>query len=541
MGRSLRVLVLGLLLLGGCGQAPEDPGPSARLKVLSAPDTSQSDAGVSERLQAAWQEFQQARQGLKGVALAETYGRLGMVYQSNHVLAAAAASYENAMLLAPDDMRWRYYYAHLLEQSGETKRAVQAYQAVIDLSPDYMPARLRLAGALLNLGDNRAARDAYDQVLREDPGNATALAGLARVALAQDNFALAAEQLTRALELQPAATRLYHPLGLALRGMGDTQAAKQAFARRGAADTLYPDPLLAQLAAQSVSAQAYLSRALAAASDGRYDVAARAYADAVELDPGSYLARAGLAQALERLGSYDAALAQVNSVLELEPGYALARMQKGRLLERAGDDLNALIEYRLALDADDGYTEARFLLGNALMRLGRAGEAAEVYRRAASELPGSVLVRYRLGLAQIAAGKCSEAARSLQSASDLNASYGPVVQAIVRNYASCRASDAQQIRQALEDGRWLYQQLPDAEHGEALAMALAASGAMDEAVALQRKVLSEAPAGTDAATHTFMRENLRRYQDGQPAARPWPAGATVFLPPRVGERQRPGS
>lgn len=529
---SLACLVVACLIAGACDKGPADSDSRTGLSVLAAPETGHLDPLVGQALQQAWQEFEYNSEGLQGAELAAAYGRLGMIYQANHFLLDARNCYRNAMQLAPDELRWRYYFAYLLEESGEVDEAIKVYMDVVERLPSYLPARLRLASLYIETGDNQAARRVLEHVLEREPGNASAIAGLARIALAEGKYQEAASNFSQALELQPDANRLYHPLGLALRGLGDTEGASAAFAQRGSAGTSYPDPWLAELGKFERSAQAYLSRAMLAANDGRYDLAAEAYAIAVKLDPTDFLARAGLAQALERLGRFDAAMAEVDRVLALAPDHALSRLQKGRLLERIGDDTKAIEQYRHALAAEPSYTEARFLLANSLMRRGRAAAAASEYEVAASELTDSVLVHYRLGLARMAAGQCAAATVALQRASDLNSSFGPVVQALVRNLATCPSSDAQQRRQAVQDGRWLYQQLPNVEHAEALAMALAAAGDMEAATKLQLEALDMASAGGAAAK--FMGDNLARYRRGQSAERPWAEDAAVYLPPRFG-------
>lgn len=532
--RPLRaVLVCALLMLAGCGGQGEEK--ANRLVALTPPDTSRLDPVVAEALADAWREFQASSADASGAGLAQAYGRLGLAYQANYLPVSARDCYENAIRLAPGQSQWRYYLGFLLEEAGETGAAVEAYREAIRLAPDYLPARLRAAGLLLNLGQLDAAEAELRSVLDRQPDNAVALAGAGRIALARGDFGKAHEALSRALQRQPRATRLYHPLGLALRGLGRTAEAEEAFARRGATEAVSADPLLEALRESSRSAQSYMTRATAAAQDGRYDIAARAFSEAVALDPDNHLARAGLAQALERLGRYDEALEEANKALELAPGHALTRFQKGRLLERREQDEAASAEYRLALEADPDYAEARLLLGNALMRMGDSAGAIAQYERASQGLPHSVPLLYRLGLAQVAAGRCDTASDTLRRASEQNPSYGPVVEALVRNAATCSAAGERDRLQALEDGRWLYQQLPNAAHAEALAMAFAANGMWDEALETQRAAMQSVE-GEAGYERRFMQLNLERYRQRRPAAGAWPDDARVFYPPRAGTR-----
>jgi hypothetical protein len=71
--------------------------------------------------------------------------------------------------------------------------------------------------------------------------------------------------------------------------------------------------------------------------------------------------------------------------------------------------------------------------------------------------------------------------------------------------------------------------------GETIAMALAALGEFQQAVGIQRGVLSAAERGGKMAAAARMKENLKLYERGQPCRQPWPDDQSVMTD------QNPGS
>lgn len=526
-------LLLALAILGACGDKPAQ-SPA----TLQWPDLARFDPSVTETLAEARARFEQARAANGGAVPAASWADLGKTYQAHHLYELAEQCYRNALQLDRSEIRWHYYLGFVLQETGRFDAAIAEYTTFIDATPDYLPARLRLAESLFASGKMQQARSSWEAVLNIEPANAAALAGLGQVALAEGQYQQAAQYLERALQQQPAATRLYHPLAMALRGRGDATGAAAALQRRGDRKALYNDPLLNEVSALSRSAQYYLVPALKAAQAGRHAEAAELFRKVLEIDPDDAAAHAALARVLESLGDLDASLRETQTALALDPNLTVARYQLGVLHERLGDDSVAIPAYRQVLENEPDYAEPRFLLANALMRSGDYQGAASQYETLHTLMPANVRVLYRLGLARLAGGDCKGAIEPLEKASDLNESFGPVVEALVRVYSSCSAaSDAQRIR-ALADGRWLFEQLPSPGFAEALAMALARNSLWADALDLQAQVLKQV-AG-DEAVQAFREANLLLYKQQQSARRAWPAGASVFKPPAISAQQRGG-
>ena len=83
----------------------------------------------------------------------------------------AAACYEIARGLAPEDFRWVYLLAGVEDvRGGDGERIDQLFTDAIRLSPRFPPAYVRRADALMRLGRWSEARESYAVAAELDPG-----------------------------------------------------------------------------------------------------------------------------------------------------------------------------------------------------------------------------------------------------------------------------------------------------------------------------------------------------------------------------------
>ena len=531
----VRGLITGTAMVFLAGAMADQPlPPQVDLSVL--------EPGVRAALSEARSHFDDraAAAGADDAALAEAWGQLGMAYQAHHLQQAASACYERAVELDPGEFRWQYYLAYLHQERGEYGLALDRYQSALQLDPEYLPARLRAGQAHLADQDLEGAQADFAAVVEASPGNAAALAGLGQVALRQGRFDEAVRYLESALRVEPGADRLYYPLGMAYRQQGDMARARDNLARRGNTDPAIPDPVLAQMARLTRSAQMYLEQGYAASRGGRLQESVEAFRKAVEFNPDDVTARVSLGQGLVLIGDYETALEEFNRALALDPEHPVANYRRGTLLEESGDDAGASADYATALRADPGYSQAGLRLGDALMRLGRYREAAQAY--ATVELAGDeqALIRYRGGLASLAGGACDAAVTALEEAFELKPDSGEIYQALARAYATCVPANDPRRGQGLELARALFEARRDEAHAETLAMALAGTGSFSRAVELQEQVVESSEGRNDAFT-SWRQEQLQRYRSGEEAAQAWPTGHPVYRPARFGAGPQPAA
>lgn len=343
----------------------------ADLELLDPPIQRQF-SGALEALEAALERG--------GEAAGAAYGELGRLLQAYGYLSEAAASYREAVRLAPDDARWSYYAGRTALALGRWEAAEEAFRRVVAADLGYLPALWGRARVAEELGRTEQARRLYRQILESRPGSAGALAGLGRLALAAGDAEQARDYLERALASQPEAAEIRYGLALAYRELGDRVRARQHLDRIPDLNLLHEpilveDPLMVALEELRIGARTHDLRALRAAARGRHDLAAVEYRQSLATDPDRVYARYGLALALLELGRPEEAAAELELLLESEPRHAPSRLALARALSLSGRDEAVEEHLRAALELDPGNAETLAELVRLLEHTGRRDEA----------------------------------------------------------------------------------------------------------------------------------------------------------------------
>lgn len=525
MIRPGRAWIVPLLLWSGAGlgSAPEPPAPAL----------DDFEPGVRQGLDEGLTAFRSRAAAGDAESLGLAWGELGMVYQAHHLQTLARQCYLQAVQHQPEVFRWHYLLAYLYQETGEYESALRSYDRALHIDGAYMPARLRRGQVRLDRGEPEAARADFEAVLAARPNQPAALAGLGEIALNARDYAAAIKYLEQALAADPGADRLRHPLAMAYRQAGQIEQARRNLAEKGDTDPAIADPVLAEMAALSRSAQYYLERGYAAARAGREAESLEEFRRAVEYNPDDLAARVSLGQGLLQSGQRDAALAQFERALEIDPDYGPARYRRGTIREESGDDAGAVEDFRAALDADPGYLLAGLRLGHALMREGRYVEAAAAYDSVTPPPDQAAIFAYRAGLAALAAGDCPRALGRLEDALAAQPGSGEVMQALARGYASCPGMEPDRLELAAEYAATIYRARPDYDHAEALAMAAAANGRWQQALQIQNRLVQVAGEG-DGPRARRARNLLEAYRQRRPATEAWPPEHRVYRPAAAG-------
>jgi tetratricopeptide (TPR) repeat protein len=350
------------------------------------------------------------------------------------------------------------------------------------------------------------------------------------VELRRQAYARAVQLLEAALAQAPQATRIHYSLAMAYRGLGNAEAAKKHLALRGDRKPGAHDPLMVTVSDKGSSAYTHVQRGLLAAREGDYETAHGEFVTAVAQDPENEDAQMALYDSLKKLGKSGDARGQLDTILERFPANPIAHYQKAQLLDQEGETELAVVHYRAAVTNDPGYVRARYFLANKLMEKGSFAEAAEHYAVLRAAHPDEVRILYQLGLARLASGDCGRALEPLEIAHAGNPRQYLIIVALVRAASTCPAAGSSQREQTLTLARELHTNQPSPGSAETLAMALAANGVFDEAIALQTRLVN-------AGSTPQLEADLRRYQGGEPAQSAWPPDAPVYRspPPTAGD------
>ncbi|CAO3421257.1 tetratricopeptide repeat protein [Azospirillum doebereinerae] len=158
-----------------------------------------------------------------------------------------------------------------------------------------------------------------------------------------------------------------------------------------------------------------------AEANGGGAAAVQAYAHAVVVDPGGWMWRVGLAEALRLAGSLNDAIAAYRELSGERADSAIVRLGHARALSVAGRPAEALAEYReaVALRPDDA--EAALELAEALTGSGDALAAVELLQPLSRRAPDDAGLHHAVGRAWIALREPEKALTALRRARDLDA------------------------------------------------------------------------------------------------------------------------
>ncbi|MCP3957542.1 MAG: tetratricopeptide repeat protein [bacterium] len=475
--------------------------PEVELLPLAPPDVEQLEDAVAAQLQQAHEllESVRAEPGSSPGQLAAAFGETGRLYHAYELSEPAAVCYENASRLAPDDFRWVYYLAILHQQAGRLEAAAARYGRALDIEPRSLPALIHLGEVQLAAQRLDDARATLGRALELDPASAAAMAVLGQVALSEKQYGEAVKHLETALAAVPAANRLHHPLGLAYRGLGDMDKAREHLMQRGKVGVKPVDPLIDELDDLETGERVLLLRGQTAFRAGRYAEAAEAFEAAVAARPESVRARVNLASALAQSGRQDEAVVRFREVLELEPGNRTAHYNLGVLLAYSGDAHGAAESLSAAVDLEPSDAGARLELARALQRLGRWDEARDHAAKVVEQEPASESARLLEVEMLLRQDRFAEARGRLEEAHELMPEAGRVAAALAKVLAACPDPAQRAGARALNLALRVHEASRDPRHAETVALALAELGRCDDAMDWQRRALEAArQAGAEA-------------------------------------------
>lgn len=497
-----------------------DPAPGAEpetpaLVPVPEPALEDLEPAVAEQLAAAREQLTSyfSHPQATPAGQAEAYGELGRLYHAYGLAAPAEAAYRNAQVLAPDDVRWAYLLAYLLQREGRFEEAVALYGRAHSI--EETPAVLvHLAEVLLELGRLDDAETVLRRVLAGAPESPSARALLGQIALSRDEHALAVEYLESALEAVPQATRLHYPLALAYRGLGEMEKAQEHLARRGEVGVRPPDPLVEELEELKTGERVHVLRGRTAFHFGDFEAAAREFRQAVAAEPESVPARVNLGSALGQLGDRIGAIHQFRRVLELAPDNVAAHYNLGVLLGLEGDAEEAVAHLERAAELQPGDGEVQRELAKALVRTGRFEEALEAFTRASGLLPYDPDAR--LGEVQLLVdlGRLEDAGQRLEDTHAVMPRSARVVNAYARFLAAAPDVALRDGERAVELAEQLVAAQSTAAHAETLALALAEAARCDEAAEWQQRVLDAHRQVGETDRIAEMEAVLARYRAG---------------------------
>lgn len=411
MNKATRRLATALLLCAAGAISPAWP----QAVELPSPDLDGVEPPVRQQLEEAHRDAEAALadSGIAVTTQGERVGALGRLYLLYSLLGSAESCLESASVLAPEDPRWSYYLAVLLQRQGRFDEAAERLDAVAAARPRDPATLLRRGQVEIGRDEPDAAAVWFQRALEIDPGSSAALYGLAQVAARRGDPELAARLFTTVLEAQPTAATAHYQLGLVLRRLGDHESARHHLERAGRGEVVFPDPLMDQLAILAKGAAIRIAQATRAAGRGDLATARATLEAAVEADRGNLTARLALASNLIRQDLLDEAVAELGRVLDRDPDNAAAHYNLGTATAGRGDLDAAIGHLRRATELAPSFADAFVNLAGLLRRKGETDQALEALDRALAIEPGDVALQIQRAEALHRAGRGVAAVEAL--------------------------------------------------------------------------------------------------------------------------------
>ena len=221
-------------------------------------DTVNMQRAVSERLMRTRAEV------LRQPSSPEAWGILGAVCHAHDLYECAESCYRRAHALDPEDFRFAYMLAVLLDTLGRgPDEFITLYRNAARLKPEYPQTYHRIGDKFVQLGRLADAREAYLLAAKLAPDFCAAHRSLGQTALSLGEPQAAVDHLERALELAPDDGIIHATLGRAYTALGYRERAKQAAAKSHTLERRYgfPDPLVDEMRAMASSSPACYNRA----------------------------------------------------------------------------------------------------------------------------------------------------------------------------------------------------------------------------------------------------------------------------------------
>ncbi len=389
--------------------------PAVDIDAIPSPSLDQYEDGVTSQVEDARQRLARlaALEETSAPELADAVGLLGRLYLLYDFMDAARPALSQASALAPEDARWHYYLGVLELFDGNLDAAADQFGLTTLKEPRGIEGWIRLAEIQLQRGELAAARRAALHALDLEPSSSAAQAYLGRVLLDEGEAAEAVEWFRKALPGQPEGSVVNHHLGLALRAIGQRDAARHALRANKHVEIAFPDPLMDRVKTLNVSREAFFKRGTEALRAGDAEAALEAFRSLVEAEPSSHEGWFNAGMALIELGRHGEAETYLRKAIALRDDYRDPRFNLGLMLARRGDLAEAETQYRKVVEIDPRDLEAQVRLADVLWRVGKANESQTILEQVLAVDPALADARVTLGAALYELGKVEVAEKEL--------------------------------------------------------------------------------------------------------------------------------
>jgi Flp pilus assembly protein TadD len=254
----------------------------------------------------------------------EAHRLLGEIAFAGGQDADAEREFTAAVVLDASNPRAELGLARTADRQKKWNTAASHYRRALELDPRNLSAALGLGRAMDAAGDESAARTAYGRAIEIDAGSAEAHNDFGVLLYRAGDAEAAIQHFSEAAKLRADQAEYHENLGRAYRKKGMAKEAERE---------------LAEAARLSAPPSASLWSALGhlASEQKNAEEARRAYASALDAEPGNEEAASGLAAALFEAGKPEEAEGVLVKALEVTPASAVLWNDLGVVRMRRGD------------------------------------------------------------------------------------------------------------------------------------------------------------------------------------------------------------
>jgi tetratricopeptide (TPR) repeat protein len=347
---------------------------------------------------------------------ANVVGWLAMILQTYEEHELAAAVYERARKLQPNEFQWIYLLATCQAALGKHVEAVKTLREALLKKADYLPAQLKLADSLLAAGELAESRKLYETILAKQPNVAQAHYGLGRIK-SKLGDATAVESLQKACESAPTWGAAHYAMALAYRDAGNAAKAAEhlnLYQQFKFVRPLLVDLLLSAVAELNAGAAERLRRGVELEAAGKLEESIAEHERAVEINPQFIQAHVNLIQLYGRTRQPAKAEEHYRAAVNLNPNQADSHYNFGVMLFEQKRFAEAAQAFQRAIEINPQFAEAHLNYGLLLEGQQQFDEAARHYRLAVENRPDNRQAHFQLARMLIYKGDLPEAIRHLQ-------------------------------------------------------------------------------------------------------------------------------
>jgi tetratricopeptide (TPR) repeat protein len=383
------------------------------LKKLEDIDFSGSELQVGEKIRSL------KKQVAKNPRSASDWGKLAMNLDIHDFKEQSIVCYKQAVKLDPNDFRWPYYLAIVLDEMGSPE-AFQFFEQSIKLNPKYAATHLRYGDALIQAKRNEEALEEFNTALNMDPNSSNAYVGLARIELTKGNLDASRKHLEKAKQINPNHGEVHGLLSEVYRRLNNQEEANRELqlARELPKKKPLQDKLELELIGEGVSSYWYELRGRAYLDQGYFDDAINELKLAVKYSPKDARLLATLGVAYLQAQKNPEASQQLRASLALDPKSVSVMNNLASALFELGQTDEAIELVNKAIQQEPEFAGSYDHLGRLLLRAGRKGEAFKAYERAMQQFPEDQTLALQLAwmLATSSEPNIRDARRSFQLA-----------------------------------------------------------------------------------------------------------------------------